>query len=167
MTFGSNLRRAMQARAISTTALARRLGIKSQSVSQWRSDQTRPTGARFEELCRVLGISAAELIGQAPNLTPGLAEPGAPLDDPARNSILGQILADEDRVFATLAGRVEAMLRELGLATDSPTIAVLTRRIWTDMEALRATSLPMQERMELALSERRSALERARATRGS
>ena len=158
MSFGTNLRRAMQARGISTAELARRLGIKSQSVSQWRSDQTRPTGARFDELCRVLGISAAELIGQAP----GLGEPGTPLDDPAR----ARILADEDRVFAILASRVEAMLRELGLAADSPTVAVLTRRIWTDMEALRATSLPMEERMELALSERRSALLRGRAARG-
>lgn len=158
MSFGSNLRRAMHARAISTAELARRLGIKSQSVSQWRSDQTRPTGARFDELCRVLGISATELMGQAP----GLAEPNTPIDDPVR----AHTFADEDRIFATLASRVEAMLRELGLAADSPTVAVLTRRIWTDMEALRATSLPMEERMELALSEKRSALQRGRAARG-
>lgn len=157
MSFGSNLRAAMQARAITTAELARRLGVKSQSVSQWRSDQTRPTGARFDELCRVLGISAATLMGQAP----GLAEPHAALDD---HAVAGR-LAAEDRAFATLAARVETMLRDLALAADSPTVAVLTRRIWAEMEALRATSLPLEERMELALSERRSALERARAAR--
>jgi transcriptional regulator with XRE-family HTH domain len=157
MSFGSNLRQAMQARGIGSAELARRLGIKSQSVSQWRSDQTRPTGARFDELCRVLGVSPADLVDHAP----GLAEPPAGLEDPARS----RILAKEDQVFATLAARVDAMLRDLSLAADGPTVAVLARRVWSDMEALRGTSLPLEERMELALSEKRAALERARATR--
>jgi hypothetical protein len=92
---------------------------------------------------------------------PGLAEPPAGLEDPARS----RILAKEDQVFATLAARVDAMLRDLSLAADGPTVAVLARRVWSDMEALRGTSLPLEERMELALSEKRAALERARATR--
>lgn len=157
MSFGSNLRQAMQARGIGTAALARRLGVTSQSVSQWRADQTRPTGARFDELCRVLGVSPAALMDQAP----GLADPPGGLEDPAQT----QIVAQEERVFATIATRIDAMLRELGLQADSPTVAVLTRRVWTEMEALRGTSLPLEERMELALSEKRAALERARAAR--
>lgn len=157
MSFGSNLRAAMSARRVTTAELARRLGVTSQSVSQWRGDQTRPTGARFDELCRVLGVSAATLLYQGA----GLAEPGAVLDDPEA----ARRRAEEDRAFAILAARVEVMLHELALAADAPTVAVLTRRIWAEMEALRATSLPLEERMELALSERRSALERASASR--
>lgn len=157
MSFGSNLRQAMRARGIGTAELARRLGIRSQSVSQWCSDQTRPTGARFDALCRLLGVSADVLIAPAG----GLAEPRHGLDDPER----ARILAEEERVFAALAARIDTTLRELDLPADGPTVAVLARRVWGEMEALRGTSLPLEERMELALSETRAALERARATR--
>lgn len=65
--------------------------------------------------------------------------------------------------FGETAARVEALLREERMGTDTRTIAENTALVWRAIQ-LRSGLLPFVDRLELALSERRSVLVRSRAT---
>lgn len=65
--------------------------------------------------------------------------------------------------FGETAARVEALLREERMGTDTRTIAENTALVWRSIQ-LRSGLLPFADRLELALSERRSVLARSRAT---
>lgn len=80
MTLGERLRGALKARDMSQSELARRLGLKHQAVNQWAGDRGRPSLKRLEEIADVLGVSVAELLGDAdaaPEGRPGVITPGA------------------------------------------------------------------------------------------
>ena len=68
------IKAARVAKGISQEALGQRLGVSKASVAQWEAGTKSPDRRRLAELARVLGLSAAEVIG----MTDGPAAPAAP-----------------------------------------------------------------------------------------
>lgn len=64
MTFGARLRAAREAKGLTQSQLAARVGnIKSSVVSMWENNNSRPDLDRLSRLCRILEITSDELIG--------------------------------------------------------------------------------------------------------
>lgn len=61
--FGARLRRLRRMRRLSQTQLASALGVSVPAVSAWEKDRARPHHSRIGALGRILGVSAAELLG--------------------------------------------------------------------------------------------------------
>ncbi len=141
----------MAERGLSRHQLARRLGITQQAVGQWFR-VTHPTfpAHRIQDICAVLGVTPNELLGDGP----GAREAQAALDD----SAVVERLRAEDEEFAEVCEAVLRMLRDAGMPTDQRTIAIVAQRVWRDVRAL-GRQMPFAERLELTLSERRSAIE--------
>lgn len=64
MSLADRIRQAREAAGLNQSDLARRLGVKPQSVNQWERGKTRPGMRRLEKIASVLGVSAAELVGE-------------------------------------------------------------------------------------------------------
>ena len=64
-TLGGRISRARDALDLSTAQLARRLGVKSDTVNAWESDRSEPRANRLMMLAGVLGVSPAWLISGA------------------------------------------------------------------------------------------------------
>ncbi len=152
MGFAANLERLMAQRGLSRRQLALRLGITQQAVGQWfrAADPTFPAH-RIQDICAILGVTPNELLGDQP----GAREAQGGFDDAA----VAARLRAEDEEFAEVADAVLQMLREAGMPTDQRTIAIVAQRVWRDVRAL-GRQTPFADRLELTLSERRSAIER-------
>lgn len=69
-TLGGRIWRARDALDMSVTQLARRLGVKTETIAAWESDRSEPRANRLTMLAGVLGVSPAWLlsgIGEAPS----------------------------------------------------------------------------------------------------
>lgn len=66
MNFGMNIRKAREARGITQTELAARLGISSRTVSSWEVNRTEPKMEMVERICSVLNCRKSELIDEPP-----------------------------------------------------------------------------------------------------
>ena len=120
-------------------------------VGQWfRTANPTFPAHRIQDICAILGATPNELLGDGP----AAAEAQAGLDDEA---VAGRLRA-EDEEFAEVSDAVLRMLREAGMPTDQRTIAIVAQRVWRDVRAL-GRQMPFAERLELTLSERRSAIE--------
>jgi hypothetical protein len=106
---------------------------------------------RIQDICAILGVTPNELLGDGP----GVRETQEGFDDAA----VAARLRAEDEEFAEVSDAVLRMLREAGMPTDQRTIAIVAQRVWRDVRAL-GRQTPFTERLELTLSERRSAIER-------
>ncbi|WP_136661099.1 helix-turn-helix domain-containing protein [Nitratireductor sp. XY-223] len=70
-TLGGRISRARDALDLTTSQLARRLGVKTDTVHAWETDRSEPRANRVTMLAGVLGVSPTWLlngIGEAPNL---------------------------------------------------------------------------------------------------
>lgn len=68
-TLGGRISRARDAMNLTTSQLARRLGVKSETVAAWESDRSEPRANRLTMLAGVMGVSPTWLlngIGDAP-----------------------------------------------------------------------------------------------------
>ncbi len=68
-TLGGRISRARDALDLTTSQLARRLGVKSETVSAWESDRSEPRANRLTMLAGVMGVSPTWLlngVGDAP-----------------------------------------------------------------------------------------------------
>lgn len=68
-TLGGRISRARDALNLTTSQLARRLGVKSETVAAWESDRSEPRANRLTMLAGVMGVSPTWLlngIGEAP-----------------------------------------------------------------------------------------------------
>ncbi len=156
MGFAENLERLMRLRGLSRRQLAERLGITQQAVGQWlRAANPTFPAHRIRDICTVLGATPNELLGDAPDGRVVAREVQSRLDDAG----LDQILRVEDEEFAEVCQAVLCMLREAGMPTDQRTIAIVAQKVWRDVRAL-GRGMAFAERLELTLSERRSAIER-------
>ncbi|MDE2334328.1 MAG: XRE family transcriptional regulator [Rhodospirillales bacterium] len=152
MDFAGNLERLMAARGLSRRQLAQRLGITQQAVGQWfRAVEPTFPAHRIQDICAILGVTPNELLGDGP----GVRETQEGFDDAA---VAARLRAEDDE-FAEVSDAVLRMLREAGMPTDQRTIAIVAQRVWRDVRAL-GRQTPFTERLELTLSERRSAIER-------
>ncbi len=151
MGFSENLERLMAERGLSRRQLAQRLGITQQAVGQWFR-VTNPTfpAHRIKDICAILGATPNELLGDGP----GASEAQGRFED----SAVTERLRAEDEEFADVCDAVLQMLKEAGMPTDQRTIAIVAQRVWRDVRAL-GRQMPFAERLELTLSERRSAIE--------
>ncbi len=156
MGFAENLERLMRERGLSRRQLAQRLGITQQAVGQWfRTANPTFPAHRIGDICAILGATPNELLGDGQGgAGPGVREAQGRLDDAA----VSERLRAEDEEFAEVSDAVLRMLREAGMPTDQRTIAIVAQRVWRDVRAL-GRQIPFAERLELTLSERRSAIE--------
>ncbi|WP_419913515.1 helix-turn-helix domain-containing protein [Hoeflea sp.] len=70
-TLGGRISRARDALDLTTSQLARRLGVKTDTVNAWETDRSEPRANRVTMLAGVLGVSPTWLlngIGDAPHL---------------------------------------------------------------------------------------------------
>ncbi len=68
-TMGGRINRAREAAGYSTAQLARRLGVKTQTLSMWETDRSAPRSNRLTMLAGLLNVSPGWLLvgrGQAP-----------------------------------------------------------------------------------------------------
>ena len=68
-TIGGRLTRARAAKGLTTAQLARRLGIKTQTLHNWETDRTAPRSNRLAMLAGVLNVSPTWILvglGEAP-----------------------------------------------------------------------------------------------------
>lgn len=62
-TIKTNIKQAIQASGISQTEIAKQLGIKQQSIAQYISGRALPALDTFANLCVVLDVDPAEILG--------------------------------------------------------------------------------------------------------
>jgi transcriptional regulator with XRE-family HTH domain len=68
-TLGGRIARARDAMNLTTSQLARRLGVKSETVAAWETDRSEPRANRLTMLAGVMGVSPTWLlngVGDAP-----------------------------------------------------------------------------------------------------
>lgn len=76
-TLGGRISRARDALSLSTSQLARRLGVKSETVAAWECDRSEPRANRLTMLAGVMGVSPTWLlngVGEAPQGDPVQSE---------------------------------------------------------------------------------------------
>lgn len=61
-TMGGRLSRARDATGLSTTQLARRLGVKASTIQAWESDRSQPRANRLATLAGILNVSLSWLL---------------------------------------------------------------------------------------------------------
>lgn len=61
--FGKNLKRIMEERGITGTALAQEIGCSKASISQYINGINLPSSGRLESLATALGVSMEEVVG--------------------------------------------------------------------------------------------------------
>ncbi|MDQ0324864.1 transcriptional regulator with XRE-family HTH domain [Rhodopseudomonas julia] len=61
-TLGGRIVRAREAIGLSTAQLARRLGVKTSTLSQWENDRAEPRANRLNMLAGILGVSPMWLL---------------------------------------------------------------------------------------------------------
>jgi transcriptional regulator with XRE-family HTH domain len=147
----AQLRERMKARGINAKRLSLAAGRGETYVRdllQARSHN--PTLEGLQRLAEVLGCTVAELTGEAAS---GFSET-APAPFVA-------IQHDEVDSFAEVNARVEDMLREETMPHDRKTVARLALEVWRDIQTA-GKILPFADRLEQALSYRRSLVQNAR-----
>jgi DNA-binding XRE family transcriptional regulator len=65
-TLGARLERLRKVRGLSKTALAHRLGVTPTSICYWEQGRSRPRPALLSAVAEILGLSPADLLGEAP-----------------------------------------------------------------------------------------------------
>ncbi|MEM6972297.1 MAG: helix-turn-helix transcriptional regulator [Pseudomonadota bacterium] len=114
-TFGDRLALAREAQGLSQSQLARRLGLKIDSVRNWEADRSEPRANRLQMLAAFLNVSIVWLLT-------GRGE-GAPAEHLHVEGAteMGQVLADlralrlKQARIAEEMGRLEKRLLELNL----------------------------------------------------
>jgi len=108
-----------------------------------------PTLEGLQRLAAVLACTVAELTGEAAG---GFSEAPA---------AFVSIQQDEADGFAEVNARVEDMLREENMPHDQRTVCLLALEVWRDIQSI-GRILPFKDRVEQALSVRRSIVQNAR-----
>ncbi len=115
-TFGDRLAAAREALGMSRAQLARRLGVKTQTMDGWEEDRAEPRANKLQMLAGMLNVSMVWLMtGQGEGVAPE-AQPGD------RGRALQALLVElrETRMaqlrLAERVGRIETRLRALAAA---------------------------------------------------
>ncbi len=116
-TFGDRVAAAREALGLSQAQLARRLGVKAQTVAAWEADRSEPRANKLQMLAGLLNVSMVWLMtGEGEGVTP--PEEGANAER-AYESLLTEVR--ETRMaqvrLAERLGRLEKRLRALA---DAP-----------------------------------------------
>lgn len=98
MTPGQLIRTGRELRGWDQAELARRTGVRQQTVSRWENDTARPRGERLDALSRELGLSTRELSAARDEATPAgnLPRPVRPL---LVNLPVGELTPDQFEHF--------------------------------------------------------------------
>lgn len=62
--FGSILRAARTSKGLTQQQLAKQLGVKNTTISNWETDRSQPDPDKIEQLCSLLDLTPAALYGQ-------------------------------------------------------------------------------------------------------
>lgn len=147
----AQLRERMKARGINAKRLSLAAGRGMTYVRDLLQGRTQnPTLEGLQRLAEELGCTVAELTGEARS---GFSE--------APQVAFVAIQMDETERFADLNARLEDMLREEHMPHDRRTVARLALEVWREIQAA-GRALPFDERMEMAISARRSIVQNAR-----
>lgn len=147
----AQLRERMKARGITAKRLSLAAGRGETYVRDLlQSRSHNPTIEGLQRLADVLGCTVAQLTGEAGS---GFGE-GAPPP-------FVSIEQDEADRFADVNARVEDMLRQEHMPHDPRTVSRLALEVWRDIQSI-GRILPFEDRLEQALSARRSVVQHAR-----
>lgn len=113
-TFGDRLAAGREAAGMSQEQLARRLGVKLDTLRKWEEDLAEPRANRLSMLSGLLGVSIRWLLtGEGTGVTPPEAEPDTAGDVSALMTEM-RALRGEAMRLAERIGRVEKRLRGIG-----------------------------------------------------
>jgi transcriptional regulator with XRE-family HTH domain len=147
----AQLRERMKARGITAKRLSLAAGRGETYVRDLLQGRTHnPTIEGLQRLAEVLGCTVAELTGEA---AIGFSE--------APHAAFVTIQQDEADRFVDVNARVEDMLREEHMPHDRRTVSRLALEVWRDIQNA-GPQLPFEDRVEQALSYRRSIVQHAR-----
>lgn len=114
-TFGDRLALAREAQGMTQEELARRLGIRLQTLRNWEDDRSEPRANRLQMLAGVLGVSMIWILTGEGEGGPTVRAPDARSISSELSALLGEIR--ELRVANTKANnrlaRLERRLREM------------------------------------------------------
>lgn len=108
-TFGDRVAAARAARGYSQAQLARRLGIKLQSLQNWEEDRSEPRANKLQMLAGVLNVSIIWLMSGEGD---GLSEESAEAVSPEIDEILDEVRAIRD-AQVTLTRRLSRLEKRL------------------------------------------------------
>lgn len=151
---GARLRDARRAQRWSQEDLAEVMGFSRAHITHMEQNSYRGGRASWEAAARALNVSIDYLLtGRA---SQGLSDPPAPRLVPPL-----PVDEDGDAILAELAQQLTDMLRAEGMPSDARTVTRMALLAWRDFEVLGRT-IPLQDRIDLVLSEQRSAIQDAR-----
>lgn len=153
---GARLRAARLERRLSQVELADIAGFSRPHITHMELNTYRGGLASWEAVAGALGLSLDFLLNGGPSSS-GFKEASAPNDFmvmPANDE-------DDDR-FAEVSSQVSDMLNEEHMPSDTRTVARISAMVWRDVQKL-PKIMPFEDRVALTLSERRSAIQAARA----
>jgi len=111
-TFGDRVAAAREAREMSRTDLARRLGIAVKTLDGWEHDLSEPRANKLQMLAGMLNVSMTWLLtGEGP----GLAGPEARARQPELGEVLAELRGLKDGIMrsAERVGQLESRLAAL------------------------------------------------------
>ncbi|TMV63221.1 helix-turn-helix domain-containing protein [Thioclava sp. BHET1] len=113
-TFGDRIAGAREAAAMSQSQLARRLGVRLKTLTDWENDLAEPRANKLQMLAGMLNVSIMWLLTGRGDGLDGPPASEAP-EDPASVALRTEIrkLRTDALALADRLGRVEKRLREL------------------------------------------------------
>ena len=122
-TFGDRLAVAREAQGLTQAALARRLGVRRDTIEAWEADRSEPRANRLQMLAGLLNVSIAWLltgegdgVNAPPADRPGSTDP-APISDGMRTAVLAEIREIRARIEGE-AARLAALETRLAGGGD-------------------------------------------------
>ncbi|HEX9906556.1 MAG TPA: helix-turn-helix transcriptional regulator [Propylenella sp.] len=116
-TLGSRIAYAREAQGLSTAQLARRFGVRTETMLRWETDRARPRANRLQLLAGLLGVSLAWLLaGQGV----GPQEPREEADDEDGGDALGAEISRLRDDAVRILQRIDAIERVARLSANPP-----------------------------------------------
>lgn len=113
-TIGNRIQKYRKEKGLTQEELAEKLGLSSQAVSKWENDVSCPDIATLPQLCKLLGVTADELLsGKTETVKVMPAEKRKPFDELVMRIRVNS--ADGDKIKVNLPMTLVKMAMEIGV----------------------------------------------------
>lgn len=113
-TIGNRIQKYRKEKGLTQEELAEKLGISSQAVSKWENDVSCPDIATLPQLCKLLGVTADELLsGKTETVKVMPAETRKPFEELVMRVYVNS--ADGDKIKVNLPMTLVKMAMEIGV----------------------------------------------------